>query len=143
MLNFKGEYEHTVDPKGRVSIPAAFREALPPEADGTFVITRGLDGCLAVYTLDVWRKVEEDLSRLPQKARRYVRLLASQAWEAKIDEQGRILIPARLLEKAGIKDKITLIGVLNKIELWNPERFREYIEEDDEALEKAAEEFRL
>lgn len=143
MATFKGEYRHSVDDKGRVNIPAPFRNSLPQEANGTFVVTRGLDGCLSVYSKDVWKRVEEYLRNLPLKARRYVRVLTSQAWETKLDEQGRITIPKRLLSKAEIENRVVIIGVLDKIELWRPDKFERYMQQDEETLKEVAEGLRL
>ena len=143
MPNFKGEYDYTIDTKGRMNIPANFRDFLPPEAKKTFVVTRGLDKCLAVYTLDVWEKFEEKLRQLPPQARHYVRIVTSQARETKMDEQGRILIPKNLLQWAEIDSKVTVVGALDQIELWNPERFEQYKEQNQDALEKISEEFQV
>ncbi|RKY69720.1 MAG: division/cell wall cluster transcriptional repressor MraZ [Candidatus Latescibacterota bacterium] len=143
MPSFKGEYEYTIDTKGRMNIPASFRDILPPEAKKTFVVTRGLDRCLAIYTLDIWTKFEEKLRQLPTRARHYVRIVASQAWETKMDEQGRILIPRNLLQWAEIDSKVTVAGALDRIELWNPERFEQYKQQNQGALEKISEEFQV
>ncbi len=143
MPSFKGEYEYTIDAKGRMNIPACFRDVLPPEAKKTFVVTRGLDKCLAVYTSDVWEKFEERLRQLPSQARHYKRIVASQAWETKMDEQGRILIPRSLLQWAEIDSKVTIAGTLDYIELWNPEGFEEYKQQNQGALEKISEEFQV
>jgi MraZ protein len=144
MQNFKGEYEYTIDAKGRMNVPASFREILPPEAKKTFVVTRGLDKCLAIYTLDVWEeKIEEKLRQLPTKARHYMRIVASQAREAKMDEQGRILIPKNLMQWAEIDSKVTVAGALERIELWNPERFEKYKEQNQSVLEEISEEFQI
>lgn len=144
MQKFKGEYEYTIDAKGRMNVPASFREILPPEAKKTFVVTRGLDKCLAIYTLDVWEeKIEEKLHQLPTQARHYMRIVASQAREAKMDEQGRILIPKNLMQWAEIDSKVTVAGALDRIELWNPERFEKYKEQNQGVLEEISEEFQI
>jgi len=142
MADFYGEYDNGIDPKGRLYVPAAFRKALPKEADDTFVVTRGFDGCLAVYGLDDWKRVKDDLRRLsPLKKsdRQFVRAIVSQAAEAKVDRQGRIAIPRKLLDKANIRDRATVIGNLDKFELWNPELYERYMEDADEHLAETAE----
>ena len=142
MADFYGEYDNGIDPKGRLYVPAAFRKMLPEEAEDTFVVTRGFDGCLAVYGLDDWKRVKDDLRRLsPLKKsdRQFVRAIVSQAAEAKVDRQGRIAIPRKLLDKANIRDRATVIGNLDKFELWNPELYEQYMEDADEHLAETAE----
>ncbi|HID09802.1 MAG TPA: division/cell wall cluster transcriptional repressor MraZ [Candidatus Latescibacteria bacterium] len=131
MADFVGYYEITVDDKGRLYVPAAFRKALPPEANDTFVITRWFDGCLAVYGLDYWERIKERLrsrlSPMRERDRRFIRLLVSQAVEVKVDRQGRINIPKRLLKLAQITDRVVVAGALDYFELWNPEVYEEHL----------------
>ncbi len=142
MADFSGEYTHSIDSKGRLNVPAKYRKALPPHARDTLVVTLWFEGCLAVYSLDDWERLKNDLRHLPvtdKAARRYIRTIISQAAESKIDKQGRIMVPKRLLEKANIKNRVTIVGALNKFELWNPERFKEYMKDTEAVLEEAAE----
>ncbi len=119
---FMGEYNHTIDPKGRLIIPSKFREAL----GDTFVVTKGLDGCLFVYDNEEWAAFEEKLKSLPltnKDARKFVRFFLAGAAEAEVDKQGRILVPNVLREFAGLDKEVVLIGVASRIEIWSRERF--------------------
>lgn len=124
---FIGEYNHSVDAKNRISIPSKFRD----ELDGKFIMTKGLDGCLYVYTMTEWQKLEQKLSSLPltnKDARAFVRFFFSGASEIEIDKQGRALIPQNLKEYADIKKEIVSIGVSSRIEIWSREKWNEYNE---------------
>mgnify|MGYP001233682178 FL=1 len=126
---FMGEYVHTVDAKGRIIIPSKFREDLGEE----FVITQGLDGCLFVYPNSEWQVFVEKLKTLPgtKEARQLQRYFMAGAAACQVDKQGRILIPVRLRESAALDKDIVFIGVLNKIEIWNKERWEENNNYDD------------
>lgn len=124
---FIGEYNHSVDAKNRISIPSKFRE----ELDGKFIMTKGLDGCLYIYTMNEWKKLEQKLSSLPltnKDARAFVRFFFSGASEIEIDKQGRALIPQNLKEYADVKKEIVSIGVSSRIEIWSKEKWNEYNE---------------
>ncbi|MBC7249274.1 MAG: division/cell wall cluster transcriptional repressor MraZ [Anaerolineae bacterium] len=121
---FSGEFEHTVDAKGRVTIPAKFRDAL---ADGLY-LTRGLDGCLFAYPPDAWRQIAEQIADRPlteNGARSFSRMLYSST-ECRLDKQGRILIPAQLREYAAIENEAVIIGMNSRLEIWSKERWREF-----------------
>ena len=142
MADFYGEHDNAIDPKGRLYVPAAFRKALAEDGNDTFVVTRGLDGCLSVYALDDWNRVKDGLRRLSatkKNDRQFIRLLLSQAAPTKVDRQGRIAIPRKLLDRAGIEDQATAIGALGKFELWNPERYEQYMQDADEHFVETAE----
>ncbi len=143
MPHFMGEYERVnVDPKGRINIPSSFRRTLSPEARETFVVSMGYDGCLAVRPLDEWNKFADEIRRLStneKKARQYIRTVVSRASEAKIDSHGRITVPKTLLDKVGIDGSVTVIGALDWIELWDPEKFEDYMKDADKTLEEVAE----
>ena len=126
---FMGEYLHTVDAKGRIIIPSKFREDLGEE----FVITQGLDGCLFAYPNSEWQTFIEKLKTLPgtKEARQLQRYFMAGAAECQADKQGRILIPIRLRESAGLDKDIVFVGVLNKIEIWNKERWDKNNDYDD------------
>ncbi|CUH92360.1 division/cell wall cluster transcriptional repressor MraZ [Herbinix luporum] len=126
---FMGEYIHTVDAKGRVIIPSKFREDLGEE----FVITLGLDGCLFAYPNSEWQIFVEKLKTLPgtKDARQLQRYFMAGAAACQADKQGRILIPAKLREKAALDKDIVFVGVLNKIEIWNKERWDQNNTYDD------------
>lgn len=135
---FKGEYNHTIDTKGRLIIPAKFREELGEE----FVITKGLDGCLFVYSQDEWQKFEEELRTLPlmkKDARKFARFFMAGAADCELDKQGRILIPGVLREFAGLEKDAVLVGVLQRVEIWSKDRWLEGNTFEDEDMDEIAE----
>lgn len=139
-MMFMGEYNHTIDAKGRLIIPSKFREAL----GDTFVVTKGLDGCLFVYDNEEWNAFEEKLKALPitnKEARQFVRFFLAGAAEVEVDKQGRILVPNILREFAQISKDVVLIGVASRIEIWSKERFEGMAayEDMDEIAEHMAE----
>ena len=136
---FMGEYNHTIDAKGRLIVPSKFREIL----GDAFVVTKGLDGCLFVYDNEEWKLFEEKLRALPitnKEARQFVRFFLAGATEAEVDKQGRILIPNVLREFAELTKDVVLVGVGSRIEIWGKERFEnEAVFEDmDEIAEHMA-----
>jgi MraZ protein len=128
---FMGEYNHTIDTKGRLIIPAKFREQLGKE----FVITKGMDGCLFVYPFEAWREFETKLKALPttvdKNARRFSRYFMSGATTVEVDKQGRILVPAVLREFAGLSKDVVLAGVLDRVEIWDRSKWHENNDYDD------------
>ena len=137
---FMGEYNHTIDAKGRLIVPSKFREAL----GDTFVVTKGLDGCLFVYDNKEWNAFEEKLKSLPltnKEARQFARFFLARAAEVEVDKQGRILVPNILREFAQISKDVVLIGVASRIEIWSRERFEGIasFEDMDEIAEHMAE----
>lgn len=119
---FMGEYNHTIDAKGRVIVPSKFREALGEE----FVVTKGLDGCLFVYDNKEWNIFEEKLKSLPltnKDARQFARFFLAGAASLEVDKQGRILLPGNLREFAELDKEVILIGVASRIEIWSKERW--------------------
>ena len=120
-----GEYNHTIDAKGRLIVPAKFREVLGDE----FVVTKGLDNCLFVYPNDEWQKFEEKLQTLPltnKNARQFARFFVAGATPCELDKQGRILLPATLREFAGLEKDVVLTGMLNRIEIWSKEKWTRF-----------------
>ena len=135
---FTGEYQHTLDGKGRVIIPSKLREGLGDR----FVITRGLDQCLFVYPNSEWVRLEQKLKQLPftkSDSRAFTRLFFSGAMEVEADKQGRILIPNNLREYAGIEKEVMFIGVSNRVEVWSEESWKNYFGEANENYEELAE----
>lgn len=139
---FYGEFEHTLDRKGRLIIPSKFREALKEAYAEKLYITRGLDKCLFVFTEEEWKSQESKFRSMPftkEEHRKFNRLYFSGAQEVTPDKQGRILFPSYLKEFAGIKREVVLIGVSNRIEVWSKQVWREYYEGNIGAFEKIAE----
>ncbi len=126
---FMGEYNHTIDAKGRIIIPSKFREALGDE----FVVTQGLDGCLFVYPNEEWTGFVTQLKNLPgsKEARQLQRYFMAGAADCEVDKQGRILIPGKLREQAGLEKDIVFVGVLSKIEIWSKEKWESNNDYDD------------
>ena len=121
-LSFTGEYEYSLDKKNRLIIPARFRKALSQVNDKTFVITKGLDNCLVLYTINEWNNVEKQLGQLStirEKNRNFIRNIVRHAAYLKYDGQGRVAIPSSLLSYSKIKKEVILIGMINKIEIWD------------------------
>ena len=135
---FLGQYAHGIDETGRVIIPAKFREGV---ADG-LVLTRGLEHCLSAYPLPQWQTVTDKLQSLPstpKPARDYARLIYSSAVELHPDKQGRILIPAKLLEYAKAATDVVFVGMQDRFEIWSAERWTDELKRLDDAGEDVAE----
>ena len=134
---FMSQYNHTIDTKGRVIIPAKFREKL----GDSFVITKGLDGCLYGYAEAEWKNFEEKLGTLPitnKDSRQFTRFFLAGAAECELDKQGRILIPAVLREFAGLEKDVVLVGVASKIEIWSKERWDAANEQYEDNMDEIA-----
>ena len=146
MSSFKGQFRYNIDSKGRINIPAKFRKAISPEANETFVITRGMENCIYVFPLDEWNKTEEKLRRLStnrKDIRLFIRMTTSYASESQFDKQGRIAIPQYLIDLVKIKKEILIIGTLDKLEIWNPEIYEEYLKSSEQSYENLAEKIEL
>ena len=120
---FIGEYAYSLDSKGRVNIPAKFRQSLSADSQNTFVITRGLDPCVWVYPLEQWKEIENNLRNLSSVKnihRTFVRDTARYASPSTYDKQGRITLTPSLTKYAGLEKDVLIIGMINKIEIWNP-----------------------
>jgi MraZ protein len=139
---FYGEYEHSIDKKGRIIIPAKFRQTLRSGGIDTLFITRGLDVCLFVFPEPEWRSAEARLKPIPftkSEGRKFNRLFFSGASELKIDNLGRVLIPRNLKDFAQIKQDIVIVGVSNRIEIWSKEKWKEFYENSRQSFEDVAE----
>lgn len=139
IIMFMGQYEHSIDAKGRIIIPAKYREDLGE----SFVVTRGLDGCLFLYPQTEWQIFVDKLKDLPsnQNTRKIQRQFLSKAMEVTLDKQGRILIPSMLRESAALDKEVVFVGMMNRIEVWDKSRLEEQeLEEDEEVLEAAMDE---
>lgn len=133
-----GEYHHNIDEKGRLIIPLKFREEIGKE----FIITRGLDGCLFIYSMSKWDKIVSKLQTLPftkKDARTFNRFFLSSATVCEFDRQGRINIPSNLINYANIKKECTIIGVNDRLEVWASDNFSSLIEENLTAIDEVAE----
>ena len=133
-----GEYHHNIDEKGRLIIPSKFRD----EIGSQFIITRGLDGCLFIYSLEQWNKIVSKLQTLPftkKDARTFNRFFLSSATVCEFDKQGRINIPQVLINYANIEKECTIIGVNDRLEVWASSKFDTLIEENLTAIDEVAE----
>lgn len=133
-----GEYHHSVDDKGRMIIPAKFRDAL-----GThFVMTRGLDNCLFIYPQEEWAQMEQKLKSLPlmkSDARAFTRFFLSGATECELDKQGRVNIPSNLREHAKLDSNAVVIGVSSRVEVWSKEMWESYSQNSEASFDEIAE----
>lgn len=133
-----GEFQHNIDAKGRIIIPAKLREDLGAK----FVITRGLEGCVFGYPLENWEKIQEKLKQLPlakKEARAFTRFFYSAAAEAEIDKQGRINIPSTLVDYASLEKECLVLGVSDRIEIWSKTKWESVSSEIEESFEEIAE----
>jgi MraZ protein len=138
-----GEYTHTIDAKSRMSLPVKFRK----EMGEKIIITPGLDECLFLFTNEEWKKVskrlsdsESELSFLNKDKRSFNRFMFGQAAEVEIDSIGRILIPPFLMKRAGLKDRATVVGVEDRVEIWNDKtwaKYRDVVEKEANQLAEA------
>lgn len=135
---FIGEYQNSIDAKGRIIVPSKFREQLGIK----FILTKGLDNCLYIYPMEEWNKFQDKLTGLPvanKDARAFVRYFFSSAAECEVDKQGRLTIPQNLREHAKIDKELVTIGVLSKIEIWSKQEWDNYNEGANLGPEEIAE----
>ena len=135
---FIGEFHHNIDDKGRLIIPSKFRCELGEK----FIITRGLDKCLFIYSMNEWSNITKKLQTLPftkKDARNFSRFFLSGATECEFDKQGRILITSPLVQYANLTQKCAIIGVNERIEVWNEEEFNKFLNDNEEQFSEIAE----
>lgn len=135
---FMGEYRHSLDDKNRLIMPAKFRDNL----SGSFVITRGLDKCLFVYSKDEWANITDKLKTLPftkKDARNFMRFFLSGATAVEFDKQGRCQIAQNMIEYADIKKDCVIVGVYDRIEIWSKENWDKFYSENEDNLSDIAE----
>ena len=135
---FMGEFHHNIDEKNRLIIPSKFRN----ELGSKFILTRGIEKCLLVYSCDEWNKIVEKLNELPftkKDARTFNRMFLSGATECELDSNGRINIPSHLVEYASIKKECTVIGVNDRLEIWSSEKFDEFFNTNIDNFDDIAE----
>ncbi len=133
-----GEYQHTLDAKKRLAIPAKMRKELGLRA----ILTRGLDNCLFLYPMGEWGKLTEKLAALPMGStttRSFMRLMMAGAVEVEFDQLGRILIPEYLKQYAGLAQRIVIAGVYNRLEIWDEERWTNYKDDVEKNTDMIAE----
>ena len=133
-----GEFEHSLDAKGRLIMPAKLRESI----GDSFVVTKGLDGCLFAFSAEEWSNFEEKLKALPlsnRNSREFTRFFLSGASECEIDKQGRFLIPNNLRESASLQKDVVIIGVGTRIEIWDKEKWNSYNSSENISVEDIAE----
>lgn len=126
---FRGRFEHTIDEKGRLSIPSKFREILSARGENELILT-DFDSCLAAYPREEWRQLEErikKLSMMQKDVRNFLRLFYSSATEAPLDPQGRILISPQMRERAKLDREVVLLGLLNKMEIWDKKAWEDFM----------------
>lgn len=141
MSFFKGQETYSLDNKGRVNIPAKMRKALLPEANSTFVLTRGIDKCIVAYPLNEWKKYEERYTRMNQfdeENRFFLRTILAWCEEVEIDTQQRITIGKKYLDFAGLESKVTVVGMIDHLEFWNPDEFEQYLNGQGDNYEQIA-----
>ncbi len=139
---FRGSFEHTVDSKGRVSVPVKFRDIIADRYEGKLVLAMDFDKCLTVYPLEEWEQLEEKIKSLPMmkpEVKDFMRFFFSSATECELDRQGRILIPPSHRERAGINKNVILIGIMNKIEIWDAKAWEARHQNGDKIGEALAE----
>lgn len=135
---FLGEYQHSLDNKGRVTIPSKFREQLSDR----FVATKGLENCIFLYSTQEWKGIEEKLRTLPftrADVRSFARFFFSGASELDVDKQGRTVLPSNLREYAGIDRDVVIIGVGSRAEIWAHDKWADYNQENTGHYEQLAE----
>lgn len=135
---FIGEYAHNLDSKGRIVIPSRFRD----ELHATFILTRGIDECLTIYSMEQWEKIFVGINRLPNTkkiTRQYIHMLTSKATECTLDSQGRIVIPSFLSKAVHIEKECVVIGVNDHVEIWDKATWEAYYQDAEENFEEVAE----
>jgi MraZ protein len=143
MAIFLGEFECRLDAKARIALPAALRKQLPVEAECRFVINRGFERHLVLYPLNEWQRVSAELSRLNlyvKKNRDFVRYFHRGATELELDGSGRLLLPRRLLDYAGIRDRVVLLAYANRIECWDATLYENLLTDEPADFARLAEE---
>lgn len=139
---FMGQFNHNLDTKGRIIIPAKFREKLQE----VVVATKGFDGCISIYATSEWETFLTSLNKLPTNridARKHIRVIVGSACECEFDKLGRINLPSNLLKEAGVSKECVIIGSLDHIEIWSKDRWDSYYESASEDFESIAEKLEM
>lgn len=138
---FRGQFSHSIDTKGRLAIPAKFRELLATQFDERLIVTH-FDQCLWAYPVPTWHELEKKIAALPQfleEVKAMQRVFISAAFESPLDKQGRILLPPTLREYAGLNSEAILVGMTQRIEIWSKERWKKVFSESQKKLESLQE----
>lgn len=131
MIGFLGEYEATLDPKGRFLLPVGFKKQLPEDSSTRFVINRGFEKCLSLYPIKSWEPIYAEISKLNDfdpKVREFRRFFLNGATIMELDTAGRLLIPQNLKEHAGLEKDIVLVSAVNKLEIWDKTKYQQFFE---------------
>lgn len=131
MISFIGEYESTIDAKGRFLFPSAFKKQLPGEDNITFVINRGFEKCLTLFPIQSWKPIFKELSQqndFDPKVREFRRYFLNGATQVELDNAGRLLLPKNLLEHASLEKDIVLVSAINKIEIWDKVKYQQFFD---------------
>jgi len=131
MIGFLGEYEATLDSKGRFLLPAGIKKQLPEGVDPVFVVNRGFEKCLTVYPMQSWKPIYENISALNDfdpKVREFRRYFLNGAIQLELDGAGRILLPKNLMEHAGLEKDIVLVAAVNKLEIWDKNKYQQFFD---------------
>ncbi len=131
MIGFIGEYESTLDPKGRFLLPSGFKKQLPDGGGENFVLNRGFEKCLSLYPMKSWKPIFSEISGLNDfdpKVRQFRRYFLNGATQVELDSANRILIPKNLMEYAGLEKDIVLVSAVNKIEIWDKNKYQQFFE---------------
>ena len=131
MIGFIGEYEATLDAKGRFLLPVGFKKQLPESGAESFILNRGFEKCLSLYTLKSWKPIFSDLSNLNDfdpKVRQFKRYFLNGATQIEPDGAGRLLLPKNLMEYAGLEKDIVLVSAIDKIEIWDKIKYQQFFE---------------
>jgi MraZ protein len=138
---FRGQYLNSIDSKKRLSIPAKLRKNLLPEANDSFVITQGFGKCIDLYPMDEWQEIEKRLNQLNEydvEQMKLRRMILHTAVDVEMDNQARIILPQHLLKFSSIENEVLIIGNLRKIELWNPQIFKDSVNNTPENFQQLA-----
>lgn len=141
---FLGSYNYSIDAKGRISIPAKLRKFVSPEANDTFVLTRGSSKCINIYPMDYWKELVanklDKLNTFDPKDAKFMRLFLQEATEDTFDTQSRLLVPKKLIDSAEIDKDVIILGMNKYIEVWSPKLYEAYLKEIEEPYETIAKE---
>ncbi|MCF6268288.1 MAG: division/cell wall cluster transcriptional repressor MraZ [Melioribacteraceae bacterium] len=141
---FLGSFNYTLDAKGRIAIPARLRKFVSPDANNTFVLTRGSAKCINIYPMNYWKELLESkldkLNSFDPKETKFMRLFLQEASEDQFDTQSRLLVPKKLIDFAEIEKDIVILGMNKYIEVWNPKLYEQYLNEIEEPYETIAKE---